>query len=224
MQFELRLRRRDKTGDELTPTAQETFDSRVRAVTSRQHSVLVWFVLQEQHGKTMTSQGPKAGMHWRGGGTPPPPSRAPSLCPATVPLTASAGLTDSNRPQPLWQPPPTAWPTAAGAASEVPSLRMHSYPKAAVREGSPTAGMGCPPGRTRPMARAVALLRVGLAQSSETGADQGLRWHNLPRKQKGVLGGEDGPGRERGGHQRVRADGRCYLRRKGFMERTSGIE
>ena len=34
-----------------------------------------------------------AGMHWKGGGgTPLPPSRAPSLCPATVPLTPGAGL------------------------------------------------------------------------------------------------------------------------------------
>ena len=33
-------------------------------------------------------------LHWtRGGGTPPPRSRAPSLCPATVPLTPSASLT-----------------------------------------------------------------------------------------------------------------------------------
>ena len=32
-------------------------------------------------------------MHRKGGGTPPlPPSRAHSLCPATVPLTPSAGL------------------------------------------------------------------------------------------------------------------------------------
>ena len=38
------------------------------------------------------------------GDAPPPPSRAPSLCPATVPLRASTSLngivTDSNRPQP----------------------------------------------------------------------------------------------------------------------------
>ena len=35
-----------------------------------------------------------AGMHWKGGryAPPPPPSRAPSLCPATVPLTPSASL------------------------------------------------------------------------------------------------------------------------------------
>ena len=32
-------------------------------------------------------------MHWKGGRNPPPPaSRAPSLCPATVPLTPSAGF------------------------------------------------------------------------------------------------------------------------------------
>ena len=34
-----------------------------------------------------------AGIHWQGGRCPPPPpSRVPSLRPATVPLTASAGL------------------------------------------------------------------------------------------------------------------------------------
>ena len=31
-------------------------------------------------------------MLWKGGRPPPPPSRAPSLCPATVPLTPSAGF------------------------------------------------------------------------------------------------------------------------------------
>ena len=36
-----------------------------------------------------------------------------------------AFVTDSNRPQPLWQPPPTACLTAAGAASEAPSLLLH---------------------------------------------------------------------------------------------------
>ena len=49
--------------------------------------------------------------HWKGGRNPPPPPRVPSLCPTTVPRTPSAGLnsvTDSNRPQPLWQRPPTA--------------------------------------------------------------------------------------------------------------------
>ena len=44
----------------------------------------------------------------------PRPSMAPSLCPATVPLTPSAHLNG------IWQPPPTACPTAAGAACEVP--------------------------------------------------------------------------------------------------------
>ena len=38
-----------------------------------------------------------------------------------------AFATDSNRPQPLWQPPPTACLTASGAASEVPSLLMHPW-------------------------------------------------------------------------------------------------
>ena len=34
-------------------------------------------------------------------------------------------VTDTNRPQPLRQPPPTAGLTACGAASEVPALLMH---------------------------------------------------------------------------------------------------
>ena len=37
----------------LSRTAQETFDSRARAATSRQHSVLVWFALQAQQGNTI---------------------------------------------------------------------------------------------------------------------------------------------------------------------------
>ena len=41
-----------------------------------------------------------------------------------------------------------------------PRNRTSWGPKAAVREGSPTAFMGCPLGRTWPTARAVALLRV----------------------------------------------------------------
>ena len=39
-----------------------------------------------------------------------------------------AFVTDSNRPQPLWQPPPTACLTASGTASEAPSLLMHPCP------------------------------------------------------------------------------------------------
>ena len=62
-------------------------------------------------------------------------------------------------------------------------------PKAAVGEGSPTAGIGCPLGRTWPTATAVALLRVDPTQSSETGKAPGLRWHNLPREGKGCIGG-----------------------------------
>ena len=37
-------------------------------------------------------------------------------------------VTDSNRPQPLGQPPPTACLPASGAASEVPSILMHPCP------------------------------------------------------------------------------------------------
>ena len=58
----------------------------------------------------------------RWGVTPPPPPRAPGLCPATVSLTPSASLKGiCNRQKPLWQPPPTA----SGAAAEVASLLMH---------------------------------------------------------------------------------------------------
>ena len=78
-------------------------------------------------------------MHWKGGGGGvalavremyiPPPSRSPSLCPATVSLTASANVngfvTDSHRHQQLWQHPPTAYLTASGAASKVPPRLMH---------------------------------------------------------------------------------------------------
>ena len=74
--------------------------------------------------------------HWRGGhgagggGQPPPPPRgrpayAQPLSPWQQVPGSMAFATDSNRPKPLWQPPPTACLTAAGATSEVPSLRMH---------------------------------------------------------------------------------------------------
>ena len=47
-----------------------------------------------------------------------------------------AFVTDSNRPQPLWQPPPTACLTASGAASEVPSLLMQPFPPLQPRASS----------------------------------------------------------------------------------------
>ena len=57
----------------------------------------------------------------RGEGTRPPAARAPRLCPATVSSGSMACVTDSNHSEPLWQPPPTACPTA----SRAPSLLMH---------------------------------------------------------------------------------------------------
>ena len=65
-----------------------------------------------------------------GRGTPPPPGRpayAQPLSPCRQVPASMAVVTDSNRPQPLWQPPPTACLTAAGAASEVPSLLMQPW-------------------------------------------------------------------------------------------------
>ena len=66
------------------------------------------------------------GMHWKGGGYPPPPPPStqptPSHCLRRQVPASMAFVTDSNRPQPLQQPPPTACPTGSVAASEVPSL------------------------------------------------------------------------------------------------------
>ena len=59
---------------------------------------------------------------------PGPPAYAQPLSPSRQMPAARAFVTDSNRPQPLWQPPPTACLTAAGAASEVPSLLMRPPP------------------------------------------------------------------------------------------------
>ena len=87
----------------------------------------------------------------RGGG---PPSRAPSLRPATVPLPDStAFVTDRNRPQPLRQPPPTACLTAAWAASEAPSLLVQRAPDPQVCRsvrGIMRWGAPCPGRPSRP--------------------------------------------------------------------------
>ena len=75
-----------------------------------------------------------------GGGVPPPPSGRPAYAQPLSPWrrvpASMAFVTDSNRPQPLWQPPPTACLTTAGAASEVPSLLMHpwAWARAGVRQ------------------------------------------------------------------------------------------
>ena len=82
----------------------------------------------------------QTGMHQKGGRPPhPPPGRpayAQPLAPSRQVPASMAFVTDSNRPQPLWQPPPTACLTAAGAASEVPSLPMHPWTQTfALRSG-----------------------------------------------------------------------------------------
>ena len=90
-----------------------------------------------------------------GGGFPPPPSRAPSLCPATVALAPTsmaiqqapasmALVTDSNRPQPLCQPPPTACPTASGAASEAPFVLVHPWHQGHPAPHFDRSGRQCP--------------------------------------------------------------------------------
>ena len=85
---------------------------------------------------------PPQGCIGRGAGIPPP-SRAPSLCPTTVPQRQVPALlafvTDSNRPQPLWQPPSIACPIASGATPEVPSLLMHPCPQPPLSRSHPCA-------------------------------------------------------------------------------------
>ena len=82
-----------------------------------------------------------------GGGTPPPPERpayAQPLSPRRQVPGSMALVTDSNRPEPLWQPPPTACLTASGSASGAPSLLLH--PWGWVNECSPVA---CTPASRR---------------------------------------------------------------------------
>ena len=85
-----------------------------------------WSVVRSSLHEACRGTSPPPGMHCKGGGD----SSDPSLCPATVSLTAAsmAFVTDSNRPQPLWQPAPTACLTASGAGSEARSLLMHPCP------------------------------------------------------------------------------------------------
>ena len=69
------------------------------------------------------------GRHALEGGSPPPPSGRPAyawpLPPRPQAPAPMAFVTDNNRAQPLWKPPPTAYLTAPGAAAEVPSLLKH---------------------------------------------------------------------------------------------------
>ena len=75
----------------------------------------------------------------------PSKARARALRLETRQKAASmAFVTDSNRPQPLWQPPPTACPTASGAASEIPSK---AYRSSAPPNWSPGTGWGTAPRR-----------------------------------------------------------------------------
>ena len=80
------------------------------------------------HHKATKTPPPPPGTHWKGGRYPPPPHPGRPACaqppsPWRQMPASRAFVTNSNRP--LWQPPPTACLTAAGAAFEVPSLLMH---------------------------------------------------------------------------------------------------
>ena len=72
------------------------------------------------------------------GGEPPPPPPFPGRPAYVEPLSpqrqapaSMACVTNSDRPQPLLQPPPTPYPTASGVASGVRSLLMQpcSHPR-----------------------------------------------------------------------------------------------
>ena len=100
---------------------------------------------------------PPPGMHWKGGYPPPPPppgrpACAQPLSPQRHVPASVAFVSDSNRPQPLWQPPPTACLSASGAASEAPSLLMHPCPLPYCESNAPVratvAGSGRRPRRT----------------------------------------------------------------------------
>ena len=85
----------------------------------------IWYLVIHNRG------GVDKGCIGRGGGSPPPPPGRPAyaqpLSPGRQVPASMAFVTDSNRSQPLWQPPPTACLTASGAASEVPPLLMHPW-------------------------------------------------------------------------------------------------
>ena len=66
-------------------------------------------------------------MHWKGGGAPLPgrPAYAQPPSPSRLVPASMEFVTDSNRPQPFWRPPPTACLTISGATFEAPSLLMN---------------------------------------------------------------------------------------------------
>ena len=97
----------------------------------------------------------------RGGGTPPFQGAQPTPSRFRQVPASMAFVTDSNRPQPLWQPRSTAYLTASGAASEVPStprippsepplltpprpIQTGWAPHAHTRRGPDTAGIMSP--------------------------------------------------------------------------------
>ena len=86
---------------------------------------------EQRHGPhQITTSGHRQGCIGRGGAPRPPgghPAYAQPLSPRRQVPASVAFVTDSNRPQPLRQPPPTACLAAPGAASEVPSLLLHPW-------------------------------------------------------------------------------------------------
>ena len=81
------------------------------------------------HGITpVLLEGQSQGCIGRGEAPPPPLQGAQPTQSLWLQVPASmAFVTNSNRPQSLWQPPPTAYLTASGAVSEVPSRLTHPW-------------------------------------------------------------------------------------------------
>ena len=93
--------------------------------------------------------------------------------------------------------------------------------KVAVGDGSPTAGMGCPLGRTWPTARAVAVFCVDPTPSSEMGTVWGCVGTTYQGKGKGcreVRVGQTGRGRALGAERLM---GSAAYGGKGLNERTT---
>ena len=87
----------------------------------------------------MRSSIPRDALEGGGGGAPllQGAQPMPSHCPPDTKCQPQF-VTDSNRPQQLRQPPPTAYPTASGAASEAPALPTHPCPPPAASGPAPT--------------------------------------------------------------------------------------
>ena len=110
----------------------------------------------------------------------------PSHCVPQRQVPAStAFVTDSNRPQLLWRPPPTACLTASGAASEVPGSRRTSRgARAASPSQVPAPESGVPQSN---MARMKAESRDLKDEDVEELTKEMLKFTTVPLNAAGLL-------------------------------------